>query len=64
MEQYHFDVILQEDVAEFPELYGAVADAYFEKKFFAEALNVYQEMATNDDVSQIFKLKRLVSNVL
>lgn len=37
-------------MAEFPELYGAVADAYFDAKMYSEALEVYQDMAENDEV--------------
>ncbi|KAK4700486.1 general transcription factor 3C polypeptide 3 (transcription factor C subunit 4), partial [Phenoliferia sp. Uapishka_3] len=49
--QRHFAIFLQENVAEFPELFGAVADAYYEAKMFSEALDVYQEMAENDETN-------------
>lgn len=48
--QRHFAIVLDEDVAEFPELFGAVADAYLEKRMYTEALEVYQDMAENDEV--------------
>lgn len=54
--QHHFNIVLEEDVAEFPELYGAVADSYFGKGMFNEALDVYQDMAENEDVSPGFFL--------
>lgn len=46
----HFAIVLQEDVAEFPQLFGAIADAYFDDKMYAEALEVYQDMAENEEV--------------
>ena len=48
--QHHFKIVLEEDVAEFPELFGAVADSYFDAKMFSDALDVYQDMAENEDV--------------
>ena len=48
--QTHFNVVLAEDVGEFPELFGAVADAYFDAKMYHEALDVYQDLAENDEV--------------
>lgn len=48
--QRHFAIILEEDVAEFPELFGAVADAYLDKGMHTEALEVYQDIAEDEEV--------------
>ncbi|KAM0750023.1 TPR-like protein [Meredithblackwellia eburnea MCA 4105] len=49
--QIHFGIALREDVSEFPELFGAIADAYLESKMFSEALDVYQDMAENEETN-------------
>ncbi|KAI5479718.1 transcription factor TFIIIC complex subunit Sfc4 [Pseudohyphozyma bogoriensis] len=49
--QRHFEIVLDEDVTEFPELFGAIADAYFELGMHTEALDVYQDMAENEETN-------------
>lgn len=33
-----------------PDVYGEIADAYFDRSLWAEALEVYKEMSENDEV--------------
>ncbi|SGZ05942.1 BQ5605_C031g10903 [Microbotryum silenes-dioicae] len=44
----HFAIVLQENVADFPELWGAIGDAYFERDMFEDALEIFQEMAEDE----------------
>ena len=54
--QRHFAVVLQEDVAEFPELFGTMGDAYFNRKMYDDALDTFQIMAENEEVSAFKRL--------
>ena len=49
--QRHFALVLRESVAEFPELYGAVADAYHSREMWTDAIEVYQDMAEDEDAN-------------
>ncbi|ORY54996.1 hypothetical protein BCR35DRAFT_284512 [Leucosporidium creatinivorum] len=49
--QRHFAIVLQEDVAEFPELFGAIGDSYYNRKMYDDALDVFQIMAECDDTN-------------
>lgn len=51
--QRHFAIVLQEDVAEFPELFGAIGDSYYHRKMYDDALDVFQIMAECEDVSRL-----------
>lgn len=42
---------MAEDVAQFPELFGAIGEAYCDRKMYDSALDVYQLMAENEEVS-------------
>lgn len=48
--QHHFDIVTSEDVAQFPELFGAIGEAFYERKMYDSALDVYQLMAENEEV--------------
>lgn len=52
--QRHFDIVTSEDVAEFPELFGAIGDAYFARRMSDEALNVYLQLTDNEEVRPLF----------
>ncbi|BGP05258.1 transcription factor TFIIIC subunit tfc4 [Rhodotorula toruloides] len=47
----HFDIVLAEDVAQFPELFGAIGEAYYERKMYNEAIDVYMLMAENEETN-------------
>ncbi|GAA5957881.1 hypothetical protein JCM21900_001296 [Sporobolomyces salmonicolor] len=49
--QRHFDLVLEEDVSQFPELFGAIGEAYYENKMFEHALEVFQLMAECDETN-------------
>ncbi|GAA5898643.1 hypothetical protein JCM8208_004721 [Rhodotorula glutinis] len=49
--QRHFEIVTSEDVAEFPELFGAIGDAYFARRMCDEALNVYLQLADNEETN-------------
>ncbi|GAA5850743.1 hypothetical protein JCM8547_009077 [Rhodosporidiobolus lusitaniae] len=49
--QRHFEILYAEEAAHFPELFGAVGQAFFDRKMYAEALDVYQFMAENEDTN-------------
>ncbi|GAA5855355.1 hypothetical protein JCM9279_001694 [Rhodotorula babjevae] len=49
--QRHFDIVTSEDVAEFPELFGAIGDAYFARRMSDEALNVYLLLTDNEETN-------------
>lgn len=51
--QRHFDIVTSEDVAEFPELFGAIGDAYFARRMSDEALNVYLQLTDNEEVRRL-----------
>lgn len=36
-----------------PDVYGEVADAYFDRHLWNEALEVYRDMAENDEVRSL-----------
>ena len=44
----HFDIVLQGDIAMIPEYFGEIADAYFDKKMWADAAAVYLDMTQYD----------------
>jgi len=50
----HFDLMLEEDVASFPELFDAVGDAYCEKGMYEKALEMFAVMAECEEVSYHF----------
>ncbi|KWU45778.1 TPR-like protein [Rhodotorula sp. JG-1b] len=49
--QHHFDIVTSEDVAQFPELFGAIGEAFYERKMYDSALDVYQLMAENEETN-------------
>jgi general transcription factor 3C polypeptide 3 (transcription factor C subunit 4) len=49
--QRHFEILFYEDVSYFPELFGAVAQAYFDRKMYDQALDVYQLIAENEETN-------------
>ncbi|GAA5979094.1 hypothetical protein JCM10908_002802 [Rhodotorula pacifica] len=49
--QHHFDIVTAEDVAQFPELFGAIGEAFYERKMYDSALDVYQLMAENEETN-------------
>lgn len=49
--QRHFRIVLQEDVAEFPELFGTMGDAYVARNMYDDALDTFQLMAECEEVS-------------
>ncbi|GJN87835.1 hypothetical protein Rhopal_000790-T1 [Rhodotorula paludigena] len=49
--QHHFAIVTSEDVAEFPELFGAIGDAYFARKMYDEAFDVYRMLAENEETN-------------
>jgi hypothetical protein len=52
--QHHFDIVTSEDVAQFPELFGAIGQAFYDRKMYDSALDVYQLMAENEEVGPFF----------
>lgn len=56
--QRHFDIVLAEDVAQFPELFGAIGEAYYERKMYNEAIDVYMLMAENEEVCHSLAIMR------
>ncbi|TKA57180.1 hypothetical protein B0A53_01136 [Rhodotorula sp. CCFEE 5036] len=49
--QHHFDIVTSEDVAQFPELFGAIGQAFYDRKMYDSALDVYQLMAENEETN-------------
>ncbi|GAA6030008.1 hypothetical protein JCM8097_009212 [Rhodosporidiobolus ruineniae] len=49
--QRHFDIVTGEDVAEFPELFGAIGEAFYERGMYENALEVYQLIAENEETN-------------
>ncbi|GAA5873300.1 hypothetical protein JCM3774_005935 [Rhodotorula dairenensis] len=49
--QHHFDIVTSEDVAQFPELFGAIGEAFYDRKMYDSALDVYQLMAENEETN-------------
>ena len=49
----HFDIVRRLPVGDYPELFGSIADHYFEKKMYDEAVEVYQEMCQDENVSAL-----------
>ncbi|GAA5902958.1 hypothetical protein JCM6882_009654 [Rhodosporidiobolus microsporus] len=49
--QRHFEYVLAEDVAQFPELFGAIGDAYYERAMYEAALDVFQLIAENEETN-------------
>ncbi|BGP22119.1 transcription factor TFIIIC subunit tfc4 [Rhodotorula toruloides] len=47
----HFDIVLAEDVAQFPELFGAIGEAYYERKMYNEAIDVYTLMVEHPETN-------------
>jgi len=47
----HFDLMLEEDVSSFPELFDAVGDAYCERGMYEKALEMFAVMAECEEVS-------------
>lgn len=41
---------MSEDVAQFPELFGAIGEAFFERKMYDSALEVYHAIAESEEV--------------
>lgn len=54
--QIHFDIVRQTDVADHPEAYGEIADAYFDKKLWTDALDVFYDLSEFDEVSTRWRL--------
>ena len=55
----HFDRLTDLDPAEYPTIFGEVGDCFYENKMWAEALDVFTDLATNewiDDVSLYAKM--------
>lgn len=50
--RHHFAIVQEEHVSVYPELFGAIAESYFENKLFEDALDVFQVLAENEDVSR------------
>jgi hypothetical protein len=50
----HFEIVMEEDVEEFPEFFQAIGDAYLEKKMYFEALDLYMDLAESEEVSLSF----------
>lgn len=50
--QVHFDIIRQRDIMDIPDVYGEIADAYFDRSQWEEALEVYKEMSENEEVRE------------
>ncbi|GAA5826171.1 hypothetical protein JCM11251_007193 [Rhodosporidiobolus azoricus] len=49
--QRHFEYVVSEDVAQFPELFGAIGDAYYERGMYDAALDVFQLIAENEETN-------------
>ncbi|GAA5886248.1 hypothetical protein JCM5296_003537 [Sporobolomyces johnsonii] len=49
--QRHFELVFEEDVSQFPELFGAIGEAYYENKMFEHALEVFQLIAECDETN-------------
>ncbi|GAA6054995.1 hypothetical protein JCM3770_000484 [Rhodotorula araucariae] len=49
--QRHFDIVTSEDVAEFPELFGAIGEAYFKGRMYEDALAIYHQMSDNEETN-------------
>ncbi|BGP45304.1 transcription factor TFIIIC subunit tfc4 [Rhodotorula kratochvilovae] len=49
--QHHFDIVTAEEVAEFPELFGAIGEAYFNGRMFEDALAIYHQMSDNEETN-------------
>lgn len=56
--QIHFDVVRQMDVADNPEYFGEIADGYYDKNMWTEALEVYHDMSECEDVIRIRQSQR------
>lgn len=46
----HFEILRQRDIMDIPDVYGEIADAYFDRSQWEEALEVYKEMSENEEV--------------
>jgi hypothetical protein len=60
----HASVVLSLDVLEYSVLFKELADVYFEQGMYTEALRVYLDLATHDEVSHLHSLAGAVSYVL
>ncbi|POY73527.1 hypothetical protein BMF94_3464 [Rhodotorula taiwanensis] len=49
--QHHFEIVMSEDVAQFPELFGAIGEAFFERKMYDSALEVYHAIAESEETN-------------
>ncbi|GAA5929194.1 hypothetical protein JCM10213_005007 [Rhodosporidiobolus nylandii] len=49
--QQHFDIVTSEDVAMYPELFGAIGEAYYERARFDKALEIYSLIADNEETN-------------
>ena len=50
----HFDLMLEEDVRDFPELFDAVGDAYSDRGMFDKALEMFTVISECEEVRTIF----------
>lgn len=51
--QIHFDILRAGDVVDNPEAWGEIADGYFEKKMWPEAMEVYYDMSECEEVGSL-----------
>ncbi|GAA5974117.1 hypothetical protein JCM11641_003446 [Rhodosporidiobolus odoratus] len=49
--QRHFDIVCMEDVAQFPELFGAIGEAFYDRGMYENALDVYQLIAEHEETN-------------
>ncbi|GAA6000915.1 hypothetical protein JCM10207_004717 [Rhodosporidiobolus poonsookiae] len=49
--QHHFDIVTSEDVSQFPELFGAIGEAFYDRGMYEQALDVYQLIAENEETN-------------
>ena len=47
----HFDIVMEVDVSDKPDFFGEIADAYFDRQMYPEALEIYFDMSENEAVS-------------
>ena len=55
--QLHASVVLSQDVFDYAPLFGEIADAYFERKMYAEAKPIYELLGADVAVRSVFEIR-------
>jgi general transcription factor 3C polypeptide 3 (transcription factor C subunit 4) len=48
--QMHAAIVLSQDILDYAPLFSEIADAYFERELFGEALGIYELLGCNETV--------------